>query len=558
MSKWGPGQMADSVHFFDTLAHAVAATIPASPGGPNVVSLLGYHAYGDLGAGLYVRTTAGSPAGSFQSADGAYWQLKEQFPNVMQYGAFGDGIHDDHAAIQGALNANAGGTVNFPNPTPGAAFQGTISGTVLSASSVSGTIAVGQYVSGAGVTSATTISSFGNGAGGAGTYFLSASSTVPTAGETYAGGVYVCTSPLSIPVNTRVLGSGKMTCKIQANIPKSMGAFITLLDGAELRDLWIDGNASPVVGVALGAGHGNQILNEVRIVNFAAGGGLGSLHIPSPRLGTGSRMTCLGLEAWQTNGIAGSGLYGVVYQDEVSTGINSCTYFDFEGGGRCSFSFGGGGDISLQGGYVSDLAFSTNSKNIALIGMRIGTHTALALRGSGSMVGCDVYPQITIESGAAWNVGPNILNNPPVIDDSGNGSSNVFGWGGPVNYAPTMACGGTPITLGNGSLSGEWSRNGNVLDFTINFDMGTTTLLPPGGITFGLPTPSITLPIQRMVVGQLYPGGSNFYMIGGLISNTSGGSVVSLVGATTGAVTSTSPATITSTGVIQVSGRYMI
>jgi len=327
------------------------------------------------------------------------------FPSVMQYGAKGDGITDDYAAFQAAIAFNVGGTITIPNPAPGAEFQGTISGTVLTASSVSGTIAVGQALSGTNVTTRTTIVSQSSGTtGGAGTYALSASSTVSTPEIMYAGGCYVCTQPIgSVPINTRLLGSGKLTCKILANILS--GTFITLGDGAELRDLWIDGNASPAVGVALGwvtgAGDGNQVLDEVRIVNFAAGASQGSFYIPHPADGTGSRMVCYSLEAWQTGAASGAGRYGVVYQDEVSNGINSCTYFDFESAGLCSFSFGGGGDISLQGGYVSDLAFSDNCKNIALLGMRIGGAATLNVSGSGvAMIGCDIFPKITLTKGA--------------------------------------------------------------------------------------------------------------------------------------------------------------
>lgn len=72
----------------------------------------------------------------------------------------------------------------------GAHFTATISGTVMNVSSVAdGKLSVGDAVQGPGVTGGTTISSFGTGSGGTGTYNLSASSTVGsptlmTCGET--------------------------------------------------------------------------------------------------------------------------------------------------------------------------------------------------------------------------------------------------------------------------------------------------------------------------------------------------------------------------------------
>lgn len=63
----------------------------------------------------------------------------------------------------------------------GATFNGTISSTTLTASTPSaGTLAVGQTISGTGVTVGTKITAFLTGIGGAGTYTLSAASTVAT------------------------------------------------------------------------------------------------------------------------------------------------------------------------------------------------------------------------------------------------------------------------------------------------------------------------------------------------------------------------------------------
>ena len=77
-----------------------------------------------------------------------------------------------------AHGATAGSFVTFYN----ASGSGTISGTVLTITgTVTGAFAVGQTIHGTGVTAGTTITSFGSGSGGAGSYNLSASSTVSTA-----------------------------------------------------------------------------------------------------------------------------------------------------------------------------------------------------------------------------------------------------------------------------------------------------------------------------------------------------------------------------------------
>lgn len=66
-----------------------------------------------------------------------------------------------------------------PSGTIGGTFTGSISGTTLTVTAIpSGNIALGQYVSGAGVTAGTQITQFLTGAGGTGTYQVNVTQTV--------------------------------------------------------------------------------------------------------------------------------------------------------------------------------------------------------------------------------------------------------------------------------------------------------------------------------------------------------------------------------------------
>lgn len=67
-------------------------------------------------------------------------------------------------------------------------FTGVISGTTLTASSVSGTIGVGQVIAGSGVTAGTYVGSEGTGTGGAGTYILNNSLTIGSETMNAGGG----------------------------------------------------------------------------------------------------------------------------------------------------------------------------------------------------------------------------------------------------------------------------------------------------------------------------------------------------------------------------------
>lgn len=79
-----------------------ALSIPSStfPAGVQYLQTQGYRTKGDLGAALYVKVnTPPSHAGKFQSADGAWWELRERSPNQYMFGAVGSAITDDFTTM---------------------------------------------------------------------------------------------------------------------------------------------------------------------------------------------------------------------------------------------------------------------------------------------------------------------------------------------------------------------------------------------------------------------------------------------------------------------------
>jgi parallel beta-helix repeat protein len=91
----GPATASD----YESRAVAAAATIP---GATNFLRVAGYATAGDGGEALYKKVTApGAPqAWHFQSADGGWWELADDDPNVKQLGAKGDDSTDDTAAVE--------------------------------------------------------------------------------------------------------------------------------------------------------------------------------------------------------------------------------------------------------------------------------------------------------------------------------------------------------------------------------------------------------------------------------------------------------------------------
>ena len=105
----GFAEIAGSALAFDSVAAASAAAIPPAT---SAIQLNGFATPGDGGGAVYIHATAGAGPGKFQSADGQWWGLAEQPLNVKMFGAYGDIVHDDTAALQGAINT--GNPMGFP------------------------------------------------------------------------------------------------------------------------------------------------------------------------------------------------------------------------------------------------------------------------------------------------------------------------------------------------------------------------------------------------------------------------------------------------------------
>ena len=91
---------------------------------------------------------------------------------------------------------------------------GSISGTTLTVTGVtSGTLVVGQLLSGPGVTARTFISGLGTGTGGTGTYTITAAQSVASTSITASGGILTVTAVTSgsLAVGQALTGTGVST-----------------------------------------------------------------------------------------------------------------------------------------------------------------------------------------------------------------------------------------------------------------------------------------------------------------------------------------------------------
>lgn len=109
-------------------------------------------------------------------------ELKAIAAGTMTISIDGRSVTSASINLSGATSfSNAATLIQTALADQDASFTGAIAGATLTASSVTGIIAIGQEVTGPGVTVGTVITALGSGTGGAGTYTVSPSQTVASA-----------------------------------------------------------------------------------------------------------------------------------------------------------------------------------------------------------------------------------------------------------------------------------------------------------------------------------------------------------------------------------------
>jgi hypothetical protein len=178
-------------------------------------------------------------------------------------------VNQSQTVVSGLLNS----------ASVGAVINGQIVGTTLYANTVTGTLFAGQTIQGSGVTANTIITALGTGTGGTGTYTVNASQNVPAVGATFtgqvAGTVLSATSVTSgtINVGAYLYGTGvtPATTITASNTFTSTGSTIAVTTGVLTIGTLTAGTIS--VGQVL---TGTNVVAGTRITSNISGSGTGS------------------------------------------------------------------------------------------------------------------------------------------------------------------------------------------------------------------------------------------------------------------------------------------
>ena len=151
----------------------------------------------------------------------------------------------------GNCQMTASGTAAALSTCTRASFTGSGSGNTLTASSVTGTIKVGDTVTGTGVPAGTTITALGTGTGGAGTYITSAATTSSSASLTSGGIPHLATLAVIIVETANIRwrdDGGVPTTSIGMLIPSASAPYTYIGTLTAFQLIAVSG--SPVVDIA--------------------------------------------------------------------------------------------------------------------------------------------------------------------------------------------------------------------------------------------------------------------------------------------------------------------
>lgn len=356
----------------------------------------------------------------------------------------------------------------------------------------------------------------------------------------------------------RIQGMGKHVTTVLHDFN---GDAVTLGTEGELAHLTLNGQGASRTGkgLVLGAGVARQLLEHVRVIDFA------DYCLDFQAIDAGSQSMFLNCTFAQLVGTA-IGQEAIHITDTQQLAATPRKFIGCESNGKRFIHLGGCNDLFIvAGGYIGEIVYTAESRGVVLAGARLGGNytpegNVLHIKGFNHAIsGCDVAPNLEIDPGfSAITIEGNTYNN-SVTDNSGSPHLNHVTFKKKA-YTPTITTGGVAPTLGNGTLSGSFSRHGATVTFEVELTVGSTTNLGTGDLRFALPVMPTSGGIIRTVPVSVYDASmTNFYGGTGLVL-VSGEGFVTLrnINPATGAMSATSPITFTTGDVIRLGGSYTL
>ena len=248
-----------------------------------------------------------------------------------------------------------------------------------------------------------------------------------------------------------------------------------------LQDLQIDMQGATYSGDActFAGTSGYQTDRSVSIKNLRAG--KYALNFSADGGGQFNSFGCL----YHT--LASQGVDAAVKVTGTDTAAAVRTFHGTNGDGCTVWDIGGGNDFFIFGGYTNCILWSSSAAvNTFVHGLRIGAAGgAVTVKGAGhQIIGCDfASSSVTLDASTSGVVFNSSVPNYAITDS---GTSNLV-YIGAKNYTVSWTGSVSNPAIGNGSLTGLYTRTGRFVTAQVDLEIGTTTTMGSGTWFFSLP-----------------------------------------------------------------------
>lgn len=336
---------------------------------------------------------------------------------------------------------------------------------------------------------------------------------------------YAIGSTITIAEHKRIVGASKHKTLLKKVFD---GDMFMLDEGAHLDQLFLDGNGASFTGRGLvmsptkNPSAGKQLVTNCKINDFFGA----CIYFGRD---AASQSVFENIETSRHKSASNDNPVRCAIEMDPLQQLEARTrkFVNIETQGTPSFNFGGCGDVFITNSFLADLVYTAESRGVLITNSRISNDSLLTINGhNNTIVGCDIYPRITIAKGAdnisitgnSYNGGrrPEEM---AVIDKSGNNRNSVV-FNRTYMYTPALSSSAFPQpVLGKGSsIRGEWTRSGIMISLTVELTTNGTTSFGNGDLRFSIP-PEI-VPNKTSVQAQYGNG---------VVYSTTGNSIVSTV-----------------------------
>ena len=309
----------------------------------------------------------------------------------------------------------------------------------------------------------------------------------------HSSGTLVISQSFSIPDNTVLCGQGRYSTTMLKMFNGDMCDSYS--QGSRIEHMTIDGNSSNYTGKGLliNQGSNRQSASDFRIYNF------NNYCIEFTHINSGSQSSFEDGIISRSDGGTAENWSVFMAQSPIQLTAVPRKFDRIESEGTQFINFGSCNNVYATDCFTGGYGFIDDSRAVGVINGRVTGTIPLIINGhQNRFVGVALSPPVTIGQGADDNFVTSCVLNNGITDNSENSRNSITTRS--TAYTPEWTATTTNPSIGNGTLRGLFSRNGDVVTTSIDFIVGSATTLGVGVWEFSVPV------IPRPITGQTQVG----------------------------------------------------